>query len=501
MSLNSIVESSSSSLRAIQAAIQGRSDNVNNAQNEDYTRRVVTFTSPSPYQTDTVIRRADDGGLRTSYYQLNSQSSAADTVEGALKQLGDILGTSQSTPSLQERMSAFTDAWKGLETSSASSSSESLILQTGDALASQMRQSSAGIDQLEKTLNSQAADEIKQLNTNLTSLAELNRRLSGTPDAATADPSLYDKRDQLLKQISSQVAVNPLYQTDGSVQLYSTNGTLLAGRDAQQFQWNQGSAPYVQPDVPPWVSLAGSTTSLGNGFGGGKIGAYLDLLNSSTATNAAGNPQVGAIEKLRDQLNGLAGLLTKPSPGTAYAAGGLSDTYANAAADRTTDLAGGPAVAPNAAGTSDNSLFVVDNTALTAPAVWVPRADTIQFNPSLLNGSATLKRLSASAVLGVLTNSSTSLNAGGVNVSNRTFEGITASIALYHSDAQAGATEAVTRINTATSSVKNRLTAQVGVNMDDEVAQMTVLQNAYSASARVINTVQTMFDTLLNLKG
>jgi len=35
--------------------------------------------------------------------------------------------------------------------------------------------------------------------------------------------------------------------------------------------------------------------------------------------------------------------------------------------------------------------------------------------------------------------------------------------------------------------------------MDSELAQLTVLQNAYSANAKVISTVQSMFDTLMGI--
>jgi flagellar hook-associated protein 1 FlgK len=40
-----------------------------------------------------------------------------------------------------------------------------------------------------------------------------------------------------------------------------------------------------------------------------------------------------------------------------------------------------------------------------------------------------------------------------------------------------------------------------GVNMDEELAQLVILQNSYSASARMITTAQQMFDTLLGMVG
>ncbi|MCX8476632.1 MAG: flagellar biosynthesis protein FlgK [Sphingomonas sp.] len=45
----------------------------------------------------------------------------------------------------------------------------------------------------------------------------------------------------------------------------------------------------------------------------------------------------------------------------------------------------------------------------------------------------------------------------------------------------------------------NRRDSFSGVNIDEELAQMVVLQNSYSAAARVISTTSEMYDTLLNM--
>jgi flagellar hook-associated protein 1 len=46
-----------------------------------------------------------------------------------------------------------------------------------------------------------------------------------------------------------------------------------------------------------------------------------------------------------------------------------------------------------------------------------------------------------------------------------------------------------------------RITDISGVNMDEELANMLIYQNAFSASARIITTVREMFDTLLDAVG
>jgi len=52
------------------------------------------------------------------------------------------------------------------------------------------------------------------------------------------------------------------------------------------------------------------------------------------------------------------------------------------------------------------------------------------------------------------------------------------------------------------SAVLNQMQSQyssaTGVNLDSELSTLVVYQNAYSASARVISTIQTMFDALMN---
>lgn len=45
----------------------------------------------------------------------------------------------------------------------------------------------------------------------------------------------------------------------------------------------------------------------------------------------------------------------------------------------------------------------------------------------------------------------------------------------------------------------NRRDSFAGVNIDEELAQMVVLQNSYSAAARVISTATEMYDTLINM--
>jgi len=45
--------------------------------------------------------------------------------------------------------------------------------------------------------------------------------------------------------------------------------------------------------------------------------------------------------------------------------------------------------------------------------------------------------------------------------------------------------------------LQNKMSATTGVNIDDEMAHLLALQNAYSANARVMSSIKQMFDTLI----
>jgi flagellar hook-associated protein 1 len=51
--------------------------------------------------------------------------------------------------------------------------------------------------------------------------------------------------------------------------------------------------------------------------------------------------------------------------------------------------------------------------------------------------------------------------------------------------------------NVVLNTLQQKFTAVSGVNMDEEMAHLLSLQNAYSANARVMSTVNDMYKTLM----
>jgi flagellar hook-associated protein 1 FlgK len=88
---------------------------------------------------------------------------------------------------------------------------------------------------------------------------------------------------------------------------------------------------------------------------------------------------------------------------------------------------------------------------------------------------------------------------GGLPSASATLAGYAADILSANATAAASNDRQVAFTTTLQQELSNRLSSQSGVNMDEELANMVVLQNAYAASARVITTAGEMFDILLSL--
>ena len=468
MGLSSILSTATGGLGVVQTQLQWRTDNINNETNTNYSRRDPTTLSTGSHGVTTTITRATDASLQKQYTDANSQSAASTVTSDYWSRLADVAGTSQSTPYLQQAMDKYTAAWKAFETDTSSNTSEANVVATGKTVADTITSAAQQLIQIRDEAKSSAGDDVTSLNGKLSDLAAINKKLSADPNAATNQPDLLDQRDTLVNDVSALVGVYTVPHSDGSVALYSKTGSVLVDKEASQYQWNTNTAGQG------YISLAGSTdTAPGQNasFSGGKIGATLDLLNPSTTSS---DPNVGMLAKAQAQLDAFASQLADTT-----SASSLEGSYDAATSDRTTDLASG--------------FFTIDTTGA------VSASQSLAVDAGLVAGTSTVKRQSATAVVAQLTAASRTISTAGVNASNTTYSGLAAAIAGYQSDSQATAASDKTRTTTTANTLQTRLTSETGVNLDTEMAQMTVLQNAYAANAKVITTVQAMFDVLMNI--
>ncbi|WP_417821487.1 flagellar hook-associated protein FlgK [Terasakiella sp.] len=104
----------------------------------------------------------------------------------------------------------------------------------------------------------------------------------------------------------------------------------------------------------------------------------------------------------------------------------------------------------------------------------------------------------ASELAGTFNNAQSFDGAGGLSQVSETFHQYTSSILALNSSKAANNELDVEIQESLVNSLQNRSDSQKGVNLDEELSQLILYEQAYSAAARVISVIQGMFETLEN---
>jgi len=89
--------------------------------------------------------------------------------------------------------------------------------------------------------------------------------------------------------------------------------------------------------------------------------------------------------------------------------------------------------------------------------------------------------------------------ASGPSAVSTTFSGYAGVILSFNASQTAAADSALEYQTFFFQDLQAKFQSEAGVNLDEELANMTIFQNAYNASARLVQAVDEMFDTLLSL--
>lgn len=141
-------------------------------------------------------------------------------------------------------------------------------------------------------------------------------------------------------------------------------------------------------------------------------------------------------------------------------------------------------------------------------------ASRIQINPALLADDTLLVSYDAGVPLGdstrpldllarLTSNTRTYMPSTGIGGSATPFNGsideFARRLVSFQSAQAANAERDASAQQVVSSSLQDRFDAQTGVNIDDEMSNLLLLQNAYSANARVISTIQDLFNVLMSI--
>ncbi len=449
-----------SALRYNRVAMDVAGSNIANVATDGYARRRVEgaavagpaqpamwsrYTGAGDGVSVSGVNRMTDELLNVRGRREHANQSYLDVRQASLERVENGLGE-PGDAGLASAMSDLRSAWHDLAANPSSASARAQVISSGrsvvDAIKSQARnvESEAG-DQRVHLLG-----DVSEINTLAKDLADVNQAITAGTLNGSDVGVLLDTRDQLTLRLSEQTGAKATVRPDGAADVTINGVALVTGNQAGTLRITGGVTPTGDADGNP-VSFAvvdsAGTTAVPAGMGG-EMGGITDLLTTT----------------LPAYLTGLSAVAKDLADG------------ANAQHQAGYDAAGQPGTA----------FFAYD------PGDVLGTLDVAFSDPALV---------AASSVPG-----------GGLDVGNAgklaTATGVEGAYQRLVTGLGTEVLESRRRAanqQVITGQVDNAKDQLSGVDLDEEMVNLMTSQRAYEAASRVMTTVDSMLDTLINRTG
>ena len=487
MSFTSALAGALSGLSATSRQAEILSSNVANATTPGYVRRQVSLGSAALAGHGQGVQvlgitRDVDRPLLGERRLAQAAGGDRDVRAEFLKRLEQSLGTADSPDSLSARLAAFDQALVEAAGRPESLARLNGIATTAKSLVAGLAAATADIQAARATADHRIGEEVVKLNSTLAQLQELNVNLRSFSGAGRDLSALLDQRQQLVDQISAIVPVWEVPRDLDQIALFTTGGAPLL----------EGSAAVI--GFTPVHTITPEMTQALGGLSGISINGRPFDTSGSASPILGGS--LGALFALRDDL--------------AVAAQGKLDAVARDLVDRFADAGVDPTRAPGAPGlfTDGGSAFdplnevgLAGRLALNAAADPARGGALFRLRDGL--GAVTEGPPGDGTLLTALHRALTTarpLASAGFVAGTRSFAALTGDLMTDVSSSRLSA-QSEQSFASAKLAALTDLEAQNGIDTDQEMQDLLVIEKNYAANAKVIQAVAEMIDMLIRLDG
>jgi flagellar hook-associated protein 1 len=487
MSITSALGSALSGLSATSRQAEIIASNLANATTPGYARREVSLRAAVLDGTGQGVAIGEV--TRDVDRQLLAERRLAQAADGDrstrsefLLQVERAFGTPDSAGSLAARLAAFDQALVEATGRPESETRLANVLRTAQDLADSLATATDDIQSERVAADLEIAGQVGLLNTTLAQLEELNGSLLGFTTAGRDISALMDERQRLVDTIAAIVPLREVPRSGNQVALYTLGGApLLEGR-ASVIGFTQTRT--ITPEM---------TQSLG-GLSG------LTINGRAYETSGPGSPilggSLGSLFAVRDDL--------------AVSAQSRLDAVARDLVERFSAAGLDPSLAPGAPGlfTDQSAAFVATNETGLAGRILVNPAADPQQGGGLFRlrdglGAATAGPPGSAGLLPALHDALSArlpLASTGFSAGTRSFSALMGDILATSASLRLAAETEQSFTSGRLNALKD-VEAQNGIDTDQEMQAMLIVEKNYGANARVVQTLTEMIDTLIRLGG
>ncbi|WP_306252773.1 flagellar hook-associated protein FlgK [Parvularcula sp. IMCC14364] len=489
MTLTRALGNANSGLAAASFRAEIAANNVANANTPGYVKRTVDVTESrlggqSSGVTVAGVTRTNNPALTAERRQAEASAGRADIISQAFSELNRTLGEPDDTTGLFNSYQRFETALRELTVTPESPALQNALYGTTADVVSEFNSLYNKGQQMRIDADASIENAVTTVNTALKDIADLNQKIISLPDQSTEQAALLDERQLLVDQVSQFVPVKQLPAGDGAISLLTNEGVFLLSGQAREIEFTR--TPFIGP---------GATYDNGAGVLSGLRVGDQDITPGSNGTFAVQSGLMAGYFAVRDevafdflqQVDSLAADLV-----ARFSDDSLDPTKAAGAAGIFTDN-GGPVDPTNIDGIAQRMTL---NAAVDpAQGGLVSRfRDGVGATTEGPAGDATIPANLLEAF-----NDRQPVPAG---------TGLTGTLSI--SEAVAGVTSLIgeerVRSDAVLSSARARAEilsdaeiAETAVDTDQELQSLLLIEQAYTANARVIQTINDMFNRLLEI--
>ncbi len=485
MSITSALGSALSGLSATSRQAEILSSNVANATTPGYARREVGLRAAVLAGTGQGV--SVSGVSRDVDRQLLAERRLAAAGDGDrsiraafLQRMEQALGTPDSPGSLAARVAAFDQALVEASGRPEQQARLQAIASTASSLISGLATATDDIQTARATADRQIAEEVVKLNSTLAQLQDLNVELRSFSGAGRDVSALLDERQRLVDTISAIVPIREISRDQNQIALFTIGGAPLLEGSASVFGFT--ATHTITPEMTQGLGGLSGLTLNGRPYDtagsaspilGGTLGGLFALRDEMAVAAQAKLDAVARDLVERFSATGLDATLLPGTPGL-FTDAGLAFLPLNE-----TGLAG--------------------RLRLNAAADPVQGGALFRLRDGL--GAVTEGPPGNGALLGALHaafGAARPLGSPGFVPGNRSFAALAGDV-MSDTAVHRLAAEAEQSFSGARLTALSDLEAQNGVDTDQEMQALLVIEKNYAANAKVIQAVNDMIDTLIRL--
>ena len=481
MSLSASLAAAVSGLTASARGAETVSSNISSAQAPGYATRTLALTTravgPGVLVAGTL--RDVDAILTGDRRRAEAGEGAAAVRAAAWQRIDAALGTPGEPDSLAGRASALETALIAATANPESMPTLDRVRTAAGTLASGLRSASEAVQATRAAADAAIARDVAQLNRTLASVATLNTRITRGIATGRDVSGLMDQRQALVDGIAAIVPIRESPRAGGQIALHAESGLALLGGRAVTLGFAPASTMSAtmtrENGALAALTIDGApvTAAAGGPLGGGRLGANLAIRDDD------GPAAQAALDTLaRDLIARFAGPAADPTL-PAGSDGLFTDSLA-------------PPPAPPVAGTAARIDLAATLRGADTDALWPLRDGLGAAAPGPAGSAAQLLRLIDALA------APRAVTLPGLGVASRDAVALAGEVAAILSAQRLEAEDRAAFAGSLAEGLRAGAAAG-GVDTDRELQALMRIERAYAANALVIQTVDRMLGTLLEI--